>query len=142
MPTEDRIRESYALLGALEATAVRFSAESLPGAIDELRGLVTALASEGDKARQYELDHSFHRRLIRDCGNDRLLQVIEAERVRAERFDGGRQRGTFDQEGSCKDHLAIVSLIEQSQIEAAAQLLEAHWRRGIGIVTSWLGKGQ
>lgn len=134
------VRESYPILGALEAAALRLAGPLLGTAVAELRALVDALEAARDPARQYELDHDFHRRLIRDCGNARLLALIETERVRAQRFDGAHRRGTHDRVGSCAEHRQIVAAIERGGIEQAAQLLEAHWRRGVRTVVEWLAE--
>ena len=139
---EELVRESYPILGALEAAAVRLAGPKLSAAADELDALIDALERAEDPAEQYELDHGFHRRLVRDCGNERLLALIETERVRAQRFDGAHRRGTHDRRGSCAEHRAILAAIREGRIEAAAQLVEAHWRRGVETVATWLAARQ
>ena len=139
---EELVRESYPILGALEAAAVRLAGPKLSAAADELDALIDALERAEDPAEQYELDHGFHRRLVRDCGNERLLALIETERVRAQRFDGAHRRGTHDRRGSCAEHRAILAAIREGRSEAAAQLVEAHWRRGVETVATWLAARQ
>jgi DNA-binding GntR family transcriptional regulator len=139
---EELVRESYPILGALEAAAVRLAGPALAAATGELDALVVALETEANPARQYELDHDFHRRVVRDCGNARLLALIETERVRAQRFDGAHRRGTHDRRGSCAEHRAIIDAIRKGQIEQAAALIEAHWRRGVETVAHWLAEQQ
>jgi DNA-binding GntR family transcriptional regulator len=135
---EKLVRESYPILGALEAAAVRLAGPALTAALPELERLIDALAVEEAPELQYEFDHDFHRRLIRDCGNERLLALIEIERVRAQRFDGAHRRGTHDRRGSCAEHRQIVDAIAADRFDEAASLLEQHWRRGVETVAGWL----
>jgi DNA-binding GntR family transcriptional regulator len=135
---EELVRESYPILGALEATAVRLSGPTLADAAPELEALIDALEQAEHPAAQYELDHDFHRRLVRDCGNARLLALIETERVRAQRFDGAHRRGTHDRRGSCAEHRAILGAIREGDYDGAAALVEGHWRRGVETVADWL----
>lgn len=137
---EELVRESYPILGALEATAVRLAGEQLADSADRLEALVDALEEAEDPAAQYELDHDFHRLLVRDCGNARLVGLIETERVRAQRFDGAHRRGTHDRRGSCAEHRAILAAIREGRNETAAELVEMHWRRGVETVAAWLAE--
>jgi DNA-binding GntR family transcriptional regulator len=135
---EELVRESYPIMGALEALAVRLSGRALAAAADELEALVDALEKATEPEQQYEQDHDFHRRLVRHCGNERLLALIETERVRAQRFDGAHRRGTHDRAGSCAEHRAIIAAIRGGSTNEAADLVEAHWRRGVETVAHWL----
>jgi DNA-binding GntR family transcriptional regulator len=132
------VRESYPILAGLEATAVRLAGKDLADAADELEALIEALEQCEDPAEQYELDHGFHRRLVRECGNARLLALIETERVRAQRFDGAHRRGTHDRRGSCAEHREILAAVRAGEFEKAASLVEAHWRSGVTTVLDWL----
>lgn len=137
-PDADLVRQSYPVLAALESMALEVTAPITTTRLSQLRELVQALARESTPAQQYELDHAFHRLLIRDCGNERLLKLIEVERVRAQRFDGAHRRGTFDKRGTCDEHLAILRRLEQRDFPGAAELLRKHWLRGIETVTKWM----
>ena len=134
----DLVRESYPILAALEAAALTLAGPHLRAALSELRALDDKLAKATRPSVQYELDHAFHRRLIRDCGNQRLLEMIETERTRAQRFDGAHRRGMADRDGSRAEHRAIIAAIVRNDIAEAARTLAAHWERGIGVVVGWL----
>jgi DNA-binding GntR family transcriptional regulator len=137
-PNAELVRESYPILAALETTALMLSGEKLVEALPELRELDRALARATARHDQYELDHGFHRRLIRDCGNARLLKLVETERTRARRFDGAHERGMADREGSAAEHRRIIRAIEKRDFARAASELSAHWYRGIDVVCRWL----
>jgi len=134
----DLVRESFPILAALEAAAMRLAGARLAAALPDLRTLDLRLAAATRRSRMYELDHDFHRRLVRDCGNARLLALIEAERTRAQRFDGAHRRGMADRDGSRAEHRAIIEAIARGDTEGAARALVAHWERGTGVVVAWL----
>lgn len=134
------VSEAFPIIGALEATALRLSRSALKAALPELENLIAKLAKARSGAVQYQLDHAFHERLTRDCGNARLLALLAVERNRARRFDGYVDRGTADREGTCRDHAAIVAAIREGDFEDAAQILIRHWDWGREVVTKWLAE--
>lgn len=135
-----QVRETYPVLAALESAALKLSAEHLQAALPDLRDINRRLAGERSRARQHELDRAFHDRLTRDCGNPRLLTLLQAEWTRARRFDGAFERGTADQAGSCAEHDLVIAAIEAGRLDEAAAVLEQHWRRGIEVVVKWLNE--
>ncbi|MGZ8407039.1 MAG: GntR family transcriptional regulator, partial [Caulobacteraceae bacterium] len=132
------LRETYPILAALEAAAMRMSGERLLAAVPELQALNDRLARETRKPRQYELDAAFHRRLVRDCGNVRLLKLIEQHWTHAFRFNGAHDRGTADRDGSCQDHGQIIAALAAGRLGEACETLAHHWERGEEVVVEWL----
>lgn len=139
-PDADQVRETYPILAALEATALRLTGARLQTALPQLRDINRRLATEHNRTRQHELDRAFHDRLTCECGNLRLLALLRAEWARARRFDGAHERGTADRAGSCAEHDEIIRAIEAGKFDAAADALERHWRRGIDVVVKWLNE--
>lgn len=137
-PDEALMRESFPILSALEAMAVRMSGAGLKAAVPQLRRLNEALARERKKARQYDLDRAFHIALTEHCGNARLLMLINAERRRAQLIDGAHKKGMANLEGSVKEHEAVVVAVERGSYSEAAALLTAHWDHGTEVVAQWL----
>jgi DNA-binding GntR family transcriptional regulator len=138
-PADERmVCELYPILGALEAAAMRLAGPWSAGAIHELRGLNTRLAGETRRERQYQLDAAFHRRLVRDCGNARLLALIETHWAQAGRYDGAATRGTANRDGSCREHAAIIDALEADDLDRASLLITGHWARGVEVVRAWL----
>ena len=132
------VREVYPILGALERLAIGLGATRLVEAVPDLEDLNDRLAEETETAAQYMLDMAFHDRLVRDCGNERLLRLIEVHRAQARRFDGAHRRGTADREGSCAEHRRMIEAITDRRFTDVQQLLEEHWRRGEDVVIGWL----
>jgi DNA-binding GntR family transcriptional regulator len=132
------VREIFPILAALEAAAVRLAGERVIALAPELAALNNALAIETRPAKQYAADCAFHDLLTRECGNPRLLKLIETFRSQSRLFDGAHARGTANHEGSCREHAAIVAALEAGQVEAAADLLTKHWRGGEDVVIAWI----
>lgn len=137
-PNEALMRESFPILSALEAMAVKLSGKALQEAAPKLRAINAALAREKKKARQYDLDRALHVALTEHCGNDRLLALLAMERARAQLIDGAHERGMANLEGSCTDHTAIIDAIEAGDLGAAASALSLHWEQGVEVVVKWL----
>lgn len=135
-----QVREIYPVLAALESAALKLTGERLRDALPGLRDVNRRLAAERGRARQHELDRTFHDLLTRDCGNPRLLTLLQAEWTRARRFDGAFERGTADQAGSCAEHDQVIAAIAAGRFDDAAAVLERHWRRGTEVVVNWLNE--
>jgi DNA-binding GntR family transcriptional regulator len=132
------VRESFPIIGALEAAALLQSGESLLPSLALLRKTNAALKAARRKAEQYEHDHALHALLTAPCGNARLLSLLEAERTRARFFDGSHRRGMADLDGSCAAHERIIDAVERRDFKRAAVLLGDHWDRGVDVVVTWL----
>lgn len=139
-PDAALVRESFPILSALEAAAVRLSGAALKEAAPQLRRINEALARERRKARQYDLDRAFHVALTERCGNLRLLTLIEAERTRARLIDGAHEKGMANLAGSVAEHEEIIALLERGDADAAARVLARHWDNGIDVVVKWLSR--
>lgn len=137
-PNEALVRESFPILAALEAAAVRAGGDALISGVPRLRSINRALARERKKARRYDLDREFHAALTEPCGNVRLLRLLNMERARAQLVDGAHRRGMADLEGSLAEHDDIVAAIERTALDEAATLLTEHWDRGIEVFVKWL----
>lgn len=135
---EALVREVFPVIGALEAQAVRLTGDDLKAVVGDLKKLTDNLRQAKSKPLQYKLDAAFHHTLTRQCGNARLLRLLDTHRDLARRFDGAHARGTADHAGTCREHAAIVAAIERGEIEQASTLLLAHWRRGEDVVINWL----
>lgn len=132
------VRESFSILGVLEALAIQSVGEKLQTDVPRLHELTDALETEKDKSRQYEIDREFHAMLTERCGNKRLLALLAMERARAQLIDGHHDRGMASPERSIAQHRAIVTAIELGKMDRAAKQAEQHWIDGIGVVTKWI----
>ena len=137
--SKQKVEESYPILAAMEALAVR---TSTPFTSDQLRQLETLNRriqnGKGSLRGQFVADHDFHRRLIANCPNASLLSLIETLKAEIERWDGGKQRGMAKPGLAGQEHAEIIEFLRAGDMEAAAKLLEQHWQEGIRTVSSWI----
>jgi DNA-binding GntR family transcriptional regulator len=137
--SKQKVEESYPILAAMEALAVRTSA---PFTSDQLRQLETLNKriqnGKGSLRSQFAADRDFHRRLIANCPNASLLRLIETLKAEIERWDGGKQRGMAKPGRAGQEHAEIIEYLRAGDKEAAAKRLEQHWQEGIRTVSSWI----
>lgn len=126
------LREIGSILAALEPLALEQSPEAGAERIDRLTTVIRALEqTRGDIARCIDLDDEFHRVLLEECPNARLLGLIETLRRALRRYlhhyleRGGRVSL------SSLQHARIVEALRTRDRPAARQLLERKWRRGV-----------
>ena len=134
-----KVEESYTILGAMEALAVRTSAPFDIGEIRQLKTLNKRIqGGQGSRSSQFAADRDFHRQLVGKCPNASLLQLIETLKSRIERWDGGEQRGMAEPERAGHEHAQIIGSLRAGNNEAAARLVDDHWQQGIKTVSSWI----
>jgi DNA-binding GntR family transcriptional regulator len=135
---ERLIRDTYAILGALESAAVEMGGDGLAAATPQLVALNKRLAKEQQPARRHALDREFHLRLTEPCGNARLLALLRLQRNHSMRIDGGQRRGIANLVGSCAEHEVIVDAVKSGDLEEAARRVRTHWRHGVEVVIRWM----
>jgi DNA-binding GntR family transcriptional regulator len=126
------LREIGSILAFLEPLALDQSPEPAPQRADRLADIARRLEqTRGDIARCIELDDEFHRVLLEDCPNRRLLAIVDTLRRSLRRYlhyyleRGGRVSL------SSLQHSRITEALRKGDRPAARQLLERKWRRGI-----------
>jgi DNA-binding GntR family transcriptional regulator len=133
------LREIGSILATLEPLALDQSEEPGPARIERLAEIVRRLEqTRGDIAGCVDLDDEFHRVLLQDCPNRRLLGLVETLRRGLRRYlhhyleQGGRVSLSSFQ------HSRIADALRKGDRPAARQLLERKWRRGIDEIESAL----
>jgi DNA-binding GntR family transcriptional regulator len=133
------LRDIGSILATLEPLALDQSPEPSPQRIDRLADIVRRLEqTRGDIAGCIELDDEFHRVLLDDCPNRRLLALVGTLRGSLRRYlhhyleQGGRVSL------SSMQHSRIAEALRKGDRPAARQLLERKWRRGIDEIESAL----
>jgi len=131
--------EIGAILAALEPLALDQSPDPSPQRLDRLADIVRRLEqTRGDIAGCIELDDDFHRVLLEDCPNRRLLGLVGTLRRSLRRYlhhyleQGGRVSL------SSLQHSRIAEALRKGDRPAARQLLERKWRRGIDEIENAL----
>lgn len=131
-----RLRELYAVRGALQALTAREAAERADApALRALRDAEAAYATgaaSGDAAAAVTLNRAFHAAIDRASGNALAAAMLE---TRAALVDAVRRHcgyGAARPDAAIRQHRGIVAAIARNDGDAAAQLAHAHsmasWR--------------
>jgi DNA-binding GntR family transcriptional regulator len=92
----------------------------------------------GDIPRIVELDDVWHRRLLEDCPNRLLLDLIATLRQVPRRYLHAYLREAGRLSLSSLHHDRVLEALRRGDRGAAAGLLERRWRRGIDEMEAWI----
>lgn len=133
------LREIGSILASLEPLALEQSPDPSPQRLARLADIVRRLEqTRGDTAGCIALDEEFHRILLEDCPNRRLVGLVGTLRRSLRRYlhhyleRGGRVSL------SSLQHSKITETLRKGDRPGARQLLERKWRRGIDEIESAL----
>ncbi|HZH29046.1 MAG TPA: GntR family transcriptional regulator [Azospirillaceae bacterium] len=122
-------RELVELRCLLECEALRLS---LPGlgetALRRAGRLAADLEEEVDPAVLEELDVAFHSALYAECGNDRLLRLVDGLRREGRRAYAVQPPGSDFRALMAAQHRAILDACQAGDVAAATDALAVHLR--------------
>ena len=133
------LRELNPSLLILEALAVR---ESPPFDADAIAALRAAnkrlLDSAGDASAAALADDDFHRLLTKDCGNRRLLEVVDPVRRALLAYERVYMLSPERLARSVDEHESIIAALEHGDHARAADLLRENFTTGMPEVEAQL----
>lgn len=131
--TEREIDESLELRAHLESLAIRLSPPGLrpsqSAQIEQLLDNLDAAAAKSDYKTYGELNRQFHRKLLENCPNSRLLEMIDrlwdgqAGIQQVFRLDHSRTSE------SSREHRQIVDAFQSGDMHLASDLIVEHRRK-------------
>lgn len=135
------IRETYPILGSLEALALQATGYAVAdhlAVLNEINEKFVSHASHPELAIQYDIQ--FHQQLLAACPNGKLVGYITELRRCVERYERKFLRGELVVRDSAKQHQQILAAIEQGELSEAATRLQANWVSGIDWMVTALGE--
>jgi DNA-binding GntR family transcriptional regulator len=135
----EELKEVGAILAALEPLALDLVPGFPPDRLERLAEVARRLEqTRGDIDACIELDDEWHRLLLADCPNRRLLGLIETLRQTPRRY----LRHYLQQAGrlslSTVHHTRIAAALARGDRAAARGMLERRWTRGLEEIVSAL----
>lgn len=125
------IREIYAIREVLETEALRLSCPWLADeALQEAARLLDQIDAEPNAARRGAFNAAFHSLLYSQCGNRRLLDLIDAHHAAADRYVRALLSDLDYHGRSQSDHRAMLSACQRGDAEGAVAALRSHLREG------------
>lgn len=132
------ISEVGAILGALEALALRLSADPGPARLDRLADVDRRIEqTRGDVAAALDLEDEWHRVLLETCPNTRLLDLIASLRQVPRRYLAAYLRDAGRLTLSTLPHTRIIQALRTGDRDVVATVFEQQWRRAIAELEAW-----
>lgn len=133
------MRETGAILSDLEGLALRLSGKISPDRLADLGAIDRELAGiRGDPDRCIDLDEQWHRTLLQDCPNQRLLSMIATLWQVPRRYMRAYLRDAGRVSLSTQHHARIIEALRRNDREAAVGRFSHHWERGIEELGAWI----
>ena len=135
------IREVGAILGALEALALRLSVDPHPARLDHLAEVDRRIEqTRGGVSAALELEDEWHRLLLEGCPNARLLDLIVSLRQVPRRYLAAYMRDAGRLTLSTVPHTRILQALRTGDRDAVATVFEQQWRRAVAELEAWTGR--
>ncbi|MHB8395151.1 MAG: GntR family transcriptional regulator [Candidatus Dormibacteria bacterium] len=132
--------EVYPMVAALEILALQTSL--LPKLSTRLPKLTAVnarmLLATHDSFTAQQLDDEWHKLLVADCPNRRLLDTIASLKRVVHRYEYAYMRDTGSVPTSVREHEAIIAALQANDLERATAILQSNWSRAAQILMSWL----
>jgi DNA-binding GntR family transcriptional regulator len=133
----EEAREVYPIVAGLEGLAIR-SAERDPDLAKAKAINDRMLAAQSDDEACRQLDAEFHRTLVTECTNTRLLELLAAQRQLLDRYEAAYMRFTAEHPDSSRtmatsvaEHSVILERLAAGDRAGAVAALEANWKNGM-----------
>jgi DNA-binding GntR family transcriptional regulator len=138
---ETEMRETGAILSALECMALGISGDISPDRLARLGEIDRELATtRGDPNRSIALDEEWHRTLLEGCPNRRLLTMISELWQVPRRYMREYLRDAGRVTLSTQHHARIVEALRRNDRDTAGQRFSHHWDRGIEELRAWIAR--
>jgi DNA-binding GntR family transcriptional regulator len=133
------VNEVYPMVAALEILAVRSAPpERVRAQLPELERLAEQMAAAPDARRAQALDDRWHARLVKECGNERLLRTLSSLKRVVRRYELAWMADNAHVETSTEQHHAIVEALGRDDVDRAAELIDLNWRYTMAEMLGWL----
>jgi DNA-binding GntR family transcriptional regulator len=135
------LREVGAILGSLESLALRLAPAPGPERLGRLRELDRKLEqTRGDVSQCLDLEDAWHRVLLEDCPNRRLLDLIASLRQVPRRYLAAYMRDAGRLSLSTLPHAKILQALRDGGQDTAATVFEQQWHKGVAELEAWTAR--
>lgn len=132
------LRELYPAVLMLEAVAVRDAPPYTRESIARMRAANDELRAATDSLDGSDADDAFHRALIADCGNQRLLDVVAPVRDALLPYERVYFAGADRRARSADQHEAIIDLLEAGDHAGASELVRENFTTALADLAAEL----
>ncbi|MGO9269254.1 MAG: GntR family transcriptional regulator [Terriglobia bacterium] len=138
--TQEDARELYAIVGHVEGLAAQATAQLEPEGRGEVVQVLKELneqlsqqaaAGRGDPNVIFDLDISFHDKIVDAGAGPRLRALHSAIKPQTERYWRLYASSILDQLGlSVGEHMVIIDGIDRGDVDAAESAMQMNWQNG------------
>jgi DNA-binding GntR family transcriptional regulator len=137
--TPAELREVGEILGALESLALRLSPPPDEGRGERLFDLDRRLEqTRGDISRCLDLEDEWHRILLEQCPNRRLLDLIASLRRIPRRYLALYMRDAGRLALSTLPHVKILRALKEEGPDSGAAVFHQQWKKGVAELETWI----
>ncbi|MGH7515343.1 MAG: GntR family transcriptional regulator [Gemmatimonadales bacterium] len=132
------LRDVGEILGALEALALRLSPPPRESRRVRLLELDRRLeGTRGDISRCLDLEDDWHRALLEECPNRRLLELVSSLRQIPRRYLAAYMREAGRLSLSTLPHTKILAALQDGGPDSGASVFEQQWKKGVAELVTW-----
>jgi DNA-binding GntR family transcriptional regulator len=126
------------ILGGLESLALRLS----PAPAEPRRARLLELdrrleQTRGDVPRCLDLEDDWHRALLEECPNRRLLELVLSLRQIPRRYLAAYMREAGRSGLSTLPHAKILQALTDAGADSGASVFEQQWKKGVAELVIW-----
>lgn len=136
--TREDATELLHIVAEVEGLAARYAASLNPKRRTQLGGELrqlneelrrAAVARRPDANQIFELDQTFHQRMVEAAAGSRLLSLHEAIKPQAERYGRVYAAALTDETtNSVEEHMQLIQAVEAGDPDAAQRAVRTNWR--------------
>ena len=134
------LRELYPAVLMLEAIAVRDAPPHTEESIERMRAANGRLRTATDALEGSDADDAFHRALIADCGNQRLLDVVAPVRRALLPYERVYFAGADRRTRSAAQHETIIDLLAAGDHATASELVRENFTTALADLAAELDR--
>jgi DNA-binding GntR family transcriptional regulator len=96
--------------------------------------------TRGDLTRCLDLEDDWHRTLLEECPNRRLLDLISSLRQIPRRYLAAYMRDAGRLSLSTLPHTKILAALKEAGADSGASVFEQQWKKGLAELVTWTEK--
>ena len=117
------IEQLYAVRQILDPAALKMAGIPDASTIEKLKSLNNKIASVRKPLRIIDLDDQWHLLLIKGCGNEILLELIQQHMLRTRRYEYAYFRQGANVSVATDEHEKIIEALENNKLSMACRYL-------------------
>lgn len=136
--TREEFESLYAIRPLLDVEALRLAGLPESSDLDRLNELNEKLREAKSARTRIARDDEWHLLLVKNCGNQVLLDLIRQFIYRTRRYEIAYLRHSNNASTAYDEHLAIIQALRDGDLKAACAGLKQNLNSATGPVLDWL----